>query len=148
MKRDFLEGIGLERSVIDLVMAEHGRSVCGYKEQLSSLEGVNDENRALKEENTALTEALKSIEERFNTFRSGIIEELVEEARPSSRAAGIEIKRLLADCEDGGLKKCLSRLMEEEPDAFSRAEQACPYFSAEVSADAESPMTLNFPVLR
>ncbi len=148
MKRDFLEGIGLERSVIDSIMAEHGKSVCGYKEQLSALEGLSDENRALKEENRVLSDALKYTEEKFNSFRIGIISELVEEARPSSRAAGEHIKRLLLGCENGEIKRCLSRIKEEEPEAFSALAEGYPVFSSDTAPDIESPMSLHFTGLR
>ena len=38
MKTDFLKELGLEKDVIDKIMAENGKDIEGYKAQVSQLE--------------------------------------------------------------------------------------------------------------
>lgn len=148
MKRDFLEGLGLEKTVIDSIMTEHGKSVCSYKEQLSVLDSITEENRILKEENDRLSLSARESGERLDSFKRGVISELVQEARPSSRAAGAEIERLLFECGDGNIKKLLSDIMEAEPDAFKTEKHDLPYFSADMTAGSEGTMSMSFTRLR
>ncbi|NLL92516.1 MAG: hypothetical protein GX222_08950 [Ruminococcaceae bacterium] len=50
MERKFLEALGLEKEVIDKVMAEHGKDVEKHKQQLTDLTGERDSLKTQLEE--------------------------------------------------------------------------------------------------
>lgn len=82
MKRDYLEELGLEKSVIDKVMAEYGKVVNDSKEEISSLKAkVKDYEDKVKEYETTITdlssktEDSQKIQEELDTLKKSIKEE-------------------------------------------------------------------------
>lgn len=65
MKREFLEGLELEKDVIDKIMAEHGKTVQTYK---TSLEEVQAEVEVQKEQLTQRDEDLQKLKDKDVTL--------------------------------------------------------------------------------
>lgn len=63
MKREFLEGMGLEKEAIDKIMAEHGKTVESHKTKTETLQtNVNDLNEQLTQRDKDLKELKKQAE--------------------------------------------------------------------------------------
>ncbi len=140
MKREFLEELGLEKSVIDAIMSEHGKSVTSLKEQCRESEGKDTVISALTEENCQLKSRLDNEIKAHSSFKEGLIDEMIAEASVSSSLAGAEVKRILLTCEDGKVKTKLNELMTSCPDAFIKDRSSMPVFSVSVCAEAVTPM--------
>ena len=65
MKREFLEGLELEKDMIDLIMAEHGKTVQTYKASLEETQGVVE---AQKEQLTQRDEDLQKLKDKDVTL--------------------------------------------------------------------------------
>lgn len=139
MKREFLEELGLERSVIDAIMSEHGKSVTSLKEQCRESEEKDAVIIALTEENRELKSRLDNEIKARSSFKEGLIDEMIAEASVSSSLAGAEVKRILLGCEDGKIKAKLNELMASCPDAFVKDRSSMPVFSVSVCAEAVAP---------
>lgn len=63
MDRKFLEGLELDKEVIDKVMAEYGRSINSYKDQLTELEGLKQSHNELNGKYNQLESVLKEKQE-------------------------------------------------------------------------------------
>lgn len=82
MKRDYLEGLGLEKEVVDKIMAEYGKSVGDSKEEISSLKSkIKDYEEKVKDYETkivdlsAKTENNQKIQEELDNLKKSIAEE-------------------------------------------------------------------------
>lgn len=148
MKREFLEGLGLNKDVIDTIMSEYGKSISSLKEKATSAEALGQELDSLKEEKGNIEKTLAKVSEEYSTFKHGVISELIEEARPSSALAKKELERILSENEKGDLKKALRELKSEYPDAFSSDGHDLPVFSAVSSYSEVSVNGLNFSRVR
>lgn len=63
MKREFLEGLGLEKGKIDSIMAEHGKTVESYKSKNTDLtSGLDDLKKQLEQRDKDLKELKKQAE--------------------------------------------------------------------------------------
>lgn len=63
MKREFLEGMGLEKEAIDKIMAEHGKTVESHKTKANNLQdSLDDLNNQLKQRDKDLKELKKKAE--------------------------------------------------------------------------------------
>ncbi len=60
MNREFLEGLGLEKSVIDSIMKEHGKAIQSVKPD--DYDDIKIENKTLKDTVTTLENSLKEFE--------------------------------------------------------------------------------------
>ena len=60
MNREFLEGLGLEKEVINKVMAEHGKTIQSVKPE--DYDDIKLDNKTLKDTVTALENSLKDFE--------------------------------------------------------------------------------------
>lgn len=60
MNREFLEGLGLEKSVIDSIMKEHGKAIQSVKPE--DYDDIKEENKTLKDTVTTLENSLKEFE--------------------------------------------------------------------------------------
>lgn len=129
MKREFLEQLGLTKEAVDAVMAEHGKSLGGYKSRCEDAEKVIKEMSARLTESEGEASTLREEKSLFTAFRDGVIEEMIAEAKPSSRLAEAEMRRRLAAVENGRLRACLYSLREEFPEAFT-PEAGKPIFSS------------------
>lgn len=141
MKREFLEELGLSRELIDRIISEHGKSTEALRNKCTSLE----ETAKCAEE---LSAALEGERAAFSAFRSGVIAELVDGARPSSALARAELIRRLSEVEDGSLNKALSDLRVAEPDAFLSVRAELPVFSEDTSVHAPAPSPIPFSRIR
>lgn len=139
MKREFLEELGLERSMIDAIMSEHGKSVTSLKEQCRESEEKDAAISALTEENRELKTRLDNEIKTHCSFKEGLIDEMIAEASVSSSLAAAEVKRILLSCEDGKIKTKLNELMTSCPDAFIKDRSNMPVFSVSVCAEAVTP---------
>lgn len=61
MNREYLESLGLEKDVIDKVMAAHGKAIGEYKDQAGKLERLSTENESLKSQITERDKDLKDL---------------------------------------------------------------------------------------
>ncbi len=91
MKREFLEGLGLNKDVIDSIMSEYGKSIASLKEKASSFDDLTSELNALKEEKGGIEGELAKIGKEYSAFKRGVISELIDEACPSSTLAKKEL---------------------------------------------------------
>ena len=139
MKREFLEELGLEKSVIDSIMSEHGKSITSLKEQCRESEEKDAAISTLTKENGELKSRLDNEIKARCSFKEGIIDEMIAEASVSSSLAGAEVKRILLNCEDGKLKAKLNELMSSCPDAFVKDRSSMPVFSVSVCAETITP---------
>ena len=141
MKREFLEGLGLSCELVDSIIAEHGRSVEALKSRCNALEGR-------VEREAELSSALENERAAFSAFKSGVIRELVNEARPSSSMAREELTRRLNECGDGSIRQTLSDLRISEPDAFAQATSELPVFSEHSTSPSPTPTSIPFSRIR
>lgn len=113
MKTDFLKGLGLEKDVIDQIMAENGKDIEGYKTQVSTLTA---EKEALT---TQLADANTQIEE-FKELDVDGIRAAAEDYKSKFEAAEAKAK---ADIEklqfDHALAAALSEAKAREPKAVA-----------------------------
>lgn len=132
MKRDFLEALGLNKDVIDAIMAENGKSIEALRLRCQSLEEITAQRDVAFQENTALKEELQKTADTFTAFRDGVIHRLVSEARPSSALAEKELIRLMTEAANEGRDLCqtMEALKESTPDGFQTEHCNAPIFSA------------------
>ncbi len=147
MKREFLEELGLDKSIIDSIMSEHGRSVSALKEKCKDGEEKDTLIASLTAERDALTSALSEESEKYAAFKNGIIDRIVKDARPSSSLAEKELRRVLAECDGESIGSELERIMDSDPDAFKRDKIDAPVFSAFATSDIPSH-SFNYRTLR
>lgn len=154
MKREYLEKLGLSKTIIDAVMAEHGKSVeearrheTEREEELSSL---RETLSGITAERDALSDLLAKRTEEAEAFRRRMILTMVTEARPSSDMAKQEIyRRLEVEAQKGeDLKEALERMRETDPDAFRKDEAVLPFFSTVHHADEETFPSLSSAMKR
>ncbi|KAA9238582.1 MULTISPECIES: capsid assembly scaffolding protein Gp46 family protein [Aerococcus] len=67
MNRKFLEDLGLEKTAVDSIMAEYGKSINTYKDQEAELE-------ALKEQNKVLEQASQDASNKYTQLESSLQE--------------------------------------------------------------------------
>ncbi len=147
MKREFLEELGLEKTVIDAIMAEHGKSIEALKDKCIAFDEKEALISSLTEERDSLREALDKESTSHSTFKNGVIDSIISSASPSSKLAECEIRRMLSECESGDLNAELMRIKEENPDAFKAEAVSHPYFSAFQSSSPVMPV-FNYRRLR
>ena len=136
MKRDFLEELGLEKHVIDSIMSEHGKSVSALKERCKDTEEKDAVISSLTVERDGLAASLSEEKEKHTAFKNGIIDEMIKDACPSSALAENELRRVLSECDGGGIKAELEKIMQNDPEAFKREKNSCPVFSSFNGSDA------------
>lgn len=139
MKREFLEGLGLDKQMIDAIMSEHGKSVSTLKERCRGAEEKDAVIAALTSERDGLLASLSDEGEKHAAFKSRIIDGIVKDARPSSLLAEKELRRVLSECDGDGIKETLERIMESDPDAFRREKTDAPIFASFAFSDAPAP---------
>ena len=147
MKREFLEELGLDKSIIDAIMSEHGKSVSALKEKCKDYDEKDGIIASLTAERDGLIVSLSEENERHASFKNGIIDEMIKEARPSSALAENELRRVLSECNGGSIRAELEKIMENDPEAFKREKVSAPVFSTFNSADAPIS-SLNYRTLR
>ena len=74
MNRKFLEDLGLEKEVIDAVMAEHGKTIQELKPAQEELEAVRNEKATLEEKIEELEGTLTSTTEKYASIDQTIEE--------------------------------------------------------------------------
>lgn len=77
MNREFLQSLGLEKEVIDKVMAEHGKAIQAVK-PAEDYEELKTEKATLEQQLTDLQKTLATKEEEYSTYE-GSLEELKKE---------------------------------------------------------------------
>lgn len=81
MKREFLEGLELEKDMIDLIMAEHGKTVQTYKASLEETQGVveaqkeqlqqrDEDLQKLKDKDVTLEDLQKQVQEYEDKYQT------------------------------------------------------------------------------
>src|SRR5690625_5114099 len=68
MKREFLEELGLEKEVIDKVMAEHGKTIQELKPAQDELDGLKTDKASLEKQLTDLQNTLATKEEELKVI--------------------------------------------------------------------------------
>ncbi len=113
MKTDFLKELGLEKDVIDKIMAENGKDVEGYKNQVSTL----------TTEKGTLTEQLSAANKQIEDFKALDVEGIkaaADDYKAKFEAAEAKAK---ADMEklqfDHALSAALSDVKAREPKAVA-----------------------------
>lgn len=147
MKREFLEELGLDKSIIDSIMSEYGKSVSALKEKCKDGEEKDTLIASLTAERDGLTSALSEENEKHAAFKNGIIDRIVKDARPSSALAERELRRVLSECDGDSIKAELEKIMDNDPDAFKRDKSDAPVFSAFATSDMPSH-SFNYRTLR
>lgn len=147
MKREFLEELGLDKSIIDSIMSEYGKSVSALKEKCKDGEEKDTLIASLTAERDGLTYALSEENEKHAAFKNGIIDRIVKDARPSSALAERELRRVLSECDGDSIKAELEKIMDNDPDAFNRDKSDAPVFSAFATSDMPSH-SFNYRTLR
>lgn len=136
MKREFLEELGLDKSVIDSIMSEHGKSVSALKEKCKNADEKDGIIASLTAERDGLISSLSSESEKHAAFKSVIIDGIVRDARPTSLLAEKELRRVLSECDGENIRAELQKIMDSDPDAFKHEKVDAPVFSAFNTADA------------
>lgn len=137
MKREFLDELGLDKSVIDAIMSEHGKSVSALKEKIKDYDEKDGIIASLTAERDGLAATLSAECEKHSAFKSGIIDGMIKEANPSSILAANELRRVLSECDGASIRSELEKIMENDPDAFKREKVSHPIFSAFNTSDAQ-----------
>lgn len=147
MKREFLEELGLDKPIIDAIMSEHGKSVSSLKDKCKDIEEKDGIIASLTAERDGLLSSLSEESERHAAFKSGIIDGIVKDARPSSALAEKELRRVLSECDGASIKAELEKIMDSDPDAFKSDKISRPFFCAFNTADATASQ-LNYRSVR
>lgn len=154
MKRDYLEGLGLEKDVIDKVMAEHGNSVNDLRINLTAAETEVSELKGQLTERDAdivtlkktsgtteeLQTQIETLETKYKTdteeltakLAKEILEHKVELALTTNKAKNVTAVKALLDTEklevvDGqlkGLEEQLTTIREENDFLFETVENS------------------------
>ncbi len=147
MKREFLEELGLDKSTIDSIMSEYGKSVSSLKEKCKDYDEKDAVIASLTDERDGLISSLSVESEKHAAFKKGVIDGIVKDARPSSALAENELRRVLSECDGGNIKAALEKLMDSDPCAFRHDKVDAPVFSAFNTADAPA-QSFNFRTVR
>ncbi len=147
MKREFLEELGLDKSVIDAIMSEHGRSVSALKEKCKDYDEKDGIIASLTAERDGLVASLAAESEKHAAFKNGIIDGMIKEANPSSLLAASELRRVLSECDGTCIRTELEKIMENDPEAFKREKASAPVFCAFNTSDAPVP-SVNYRTVR
>lgn len=67
MKREFLEELGLDKEVIDKIMAEHGKTIQGMKQEQEQLDSLRSEKEQLEQQLQQLNDKLAAQEKELNS---------------------------------------------------------------------------------
>ena len=105
MKRDYLEGLGLEKEVVDKIMAEYGKSVGDSKEEISSLKSkIKDYEEKVKDYETKINdlstkaENNQKIQEELDNLKKSIAEEnMKKEQEEKERILTKNIEEVFGD---------------------------------------------------
>lgn len=132
MKREFLEGLGLDKSTVDAVIAEHGSGIEALKKRNAELE---EQCRALPELKRSISELDKRLEEskkRYGELIDSVITRAVRDAGFSSILAEDAARRLISEEQENGndIYTVIDALREADPEAFSAKRCEKPFFSA------------------
>jgi len=147
MKREFLEELGLDKSVIDTIMSEYGKSISALKEKYKDYDEKEGVIASLTAERDGLIASLTSENEKHAAFKSGIIDGMIKEANPSSLLAANELRRVLSECDGESIRAELEKIMESDPEAFKREKASAPIFCAFNVSDAPTP-SVNYRTVR
>ncbi|KAF0994837.1 phage scaffolding protein [Geobacillus sp. TFV-3] len=74
MKREFLESLGLEKDVIDKIMAEHGKSVEAHKTKVDELKANLDDMKKQLEQRDHDLKQLKKQAEGHEELQTKLVE--------------------------------------------------------------------------
>lgn len=136
MKREFLEGLGLDRDTIDAVLNEYGRGIEGMRQRCGELENQCD---ALKEKLPVLErraaelgDGLAESEKKYGALIDSVITRAVSEAGFSSLLAEDAARRLIREEAERGedVFTVIDALRDADPEAFGGKKLGKPYFSA------------------
>src|SRR5690625_7834364 len=67
MKREFLEELGLDKEVIDKIMAEHGKSIQSLKEEQEVFDELKSEKEQLEQQLQQLNDKLATQEKELSS---------------------------------------------------------------------------------
>lgn len=132
MKREFLEGLSLNREIIDRIMSEHGKSIEKVKSENTAL---SIELQDLQAQNTKLTEDYENQktaweQEKSEAAYTEVLNKHLGDIKFTSKFAreGIisRLRENKLEIKDGKLEDFegqINALKETEPDAFAESEQ-------------------------
>src|SRR5690625_2540721 len=86
MKREFLEELGLDKEVIDKIMAEHGKTIQGMKQEQEQFDSLRSEKEQLEQQLQQLNDKLAAQEKEL----SGVEE--IQSKQKTYQHANIKIK--------------------------------------------------------
>ncbi|REJ29278.1 DUF4355 domain-containing protein [Caldibacillus debilis] len=81
MKREFLEGLGLDKETIDRIMAEHGKTIQNIKQEQEAFEQLKNEKEQLEQQLQQLNDKITAQEKELSS---------VEELRSKLKAYELE----------------------------------------------------------
>ena len=148
MKREFLEGLGLDKEKIDAIMSEYGKKISALKEKAARVDELAAELDGVKAELESAKGVIEGQKEAHATFKAGVVKELVRGACPISALAEKELERELLCSEDGMILSTLEQIKAECPDAFAKTKKSSPVFSSVLDGESGEFSTFNFRSVR
>ena len=105
MKTEFLKGLGLERDVIDKIMAENGKDIAAEKAKTTKVEGERDN---FKDQLATATESLEKFKDVDPAAMQGEIDKLNQQLKDKdAEYAAKEADRIFSDTIKEAIKKQL-----------------------------------------
>lgn len=115
MERKFLEGLGLEKDVIDKVMAENGKDINAEKAKTTA---VNEELTKAKEESKTAQETIKDLKK--NNANNEALQAKVTEYETKTKNLEAEYKEKIKNMTlDGAISKALTGANAKHSDLLS-----------------------------
>jgi hypothetical protein len=140
MKREFLEGLGLNKEQTDAIMSEYGKSLEALKLRNAELEGICADYNELVVKKEMMKNELEEEKLNYAALKKSMICELVDGARPSSSLAREELIRRLEGCPSDKIYATLNELRASDPSAFSYESDHPVFSSFSHSEDSVSPI--------
>lgn len=86
MKREFLEGLELDKELIDTIMAENGKSIQGLKEEITNLKTqIDDANKEIQSYKEMDIDSIKESASNWETKYNDLVKEQEEAKNKSIR---------------------------------------------------------------
>lgn len=119
MERNFLEELGLDKEVINSIMAEYGKSIQQYKDSASSQQDLQSRIEELEKANKALESAKAQAEDNAQNGKASLDE--MEKALNSEKLANLRTRVAL---EQGLSYSFADRLRGDDEESLTKDAQA------------------------
>lgn len=136
MKREFLEGLGLDKDTVDAVMSEYGRGIGEMKAKCAGTDAecvsLRDGISKLEKRAAELEKGLSASERKYHDFLDAMIRRIADDAGFSSLSArNTAIQVMQEEAAHGNdLFTVIDGLRDADPGAFAADISGKPHFSA------------------